>query len=371
MFLVFTGLTYGQFIELWKCGYVSFHEDKVTSFPECEPCDLKALRICFDSGATLFCFRKLFVFIRLWRCVHGPNFKELAEICTKLNLFEQQILNDDFIRQLAAFIMLHEHLKTRKHLLALWAAKGTPAWHEALEVLLQHVEQYAKTRYSCHSRGVGFRKDLKDNIHQLSILAGFTQVDSWDAKPTSTLRFVEVLTKVYSSNFTISEILFLFTVKHHRDGDDPFPLPDRLESDIDPLQLPERHSVWGLREGLMKMDLEPGASEAWTWDRIESTLHDLGYESVAIQKLKLFFESGKFSTNLKETTSSMWNSNGPFRYESGQLSVDLPLSDDSVLDKLRTTRQLTNEEINAVQDLYFAPRAVLAPFCRHVRQFSP
>ena len=369
VFLEFTGLTYGQFIELWKCGYVSFHEDKVSSFPECEPCDLKASRIRFDSAATLFCFRKLFVFIRLWRCIRGPTFKELAEICIKLNLFEQQILNDDFIRQLAAFLMLHEHLKIRKHLLALWAAKGTPAWHEALEVLLQHVELYAKTRYSCHSRGVGFRKDLKDNIHQLSILAGFTQVDSWDAKPTSALRFMEALTKVYSSNFTIDEILFLFSVKQHRDGDDPFSLPDRSESDIDPLQLPERHSVWGLRAGLMKMDIEPGASEAWTWDRIDSTLHDLGYESVAIQKLKLFFESGKFTTNLKETTSSMWNSNGPFRYESSQLSIELPLSDDSVLDKLRTTRQLTDAEINAVQDLYFAPRAVLAPFAAMFANF--
>jgi hypothetical protein len=45
-------------------------------------------------------------------------------------------------------------------------------------MLVEHVETYAKARYGCHPRQKGFHKDLTDNLHQLSFLAGFTDADT-------------------------------------------------------------------------------------------------------------------------------------------------------------------------------------------------
>jgi hypothetical protein len=53
----------------------------------------------------------------------------------------------------------------------------------------------------------------------------------WTTKPTCTNRVVEVLRMICASDFTIGEIIFLFTLQEHLDGDDPFRLPLRHLND--------------------------------------------------------------------------------------------------------------------------------------------
>ena len=116
-------------------------------------------------------------------------------------------------------------------------------------------------------------KLIKDNRDPLSDLAGFdpTSPETWSARPTSTLRFAEVLTKIYVSDFTAGEILFLFTADTHLDGDDPFPMQDRNESHDSPLDLPEAehpHGLWSLRRKLLEPEVFEADEYAWTWHRI-------------------------------------------------------------------------------------------------------
>jgi hypothetical protein len=428
-FLKITGLSYREFLDLWRSNYVPFKrelskpgEKADSTFPDRELCDLGKIRILFDVSGNdvLFPLHKLFVFIRLWRCLRHANitrlsFGDLAEICDVLHLFNDKSVNGEFLRQLAAFLMLREHFhvpfKTPEskegyeqsppketRLLALWidSTSAPTGWHRAVNLLLEYVEKYAQMRYTCQLREPGFRKDLKDNLHQLSLLAGFTEGDTWFAQPTSTLRFAEVLSKVYASEFTVGEIIFLFTVNGHLQGDDPFPLPDGLESVVEPLKLPEgEHSIWKLREKLVHVKIEDDEIDSWTWLRIEAALEELGFvrpeaKNTLISLGEHFFPGAleacghpvshiarRFAVDLPttETTVSLWSADqrGPFRYDSkgaGQLWIELPLSEDSVLDKLSNTRQLNEKEIIAVQDLYFAPRSVLAPFAAIFSHFQ-
>jgi hypothetical protein len=126
-------------------------------------------------------------------------------------------------------------------------------------------------------------KLLADNLDPLSRLAGFdpaVATDTWHTQPTSTLRFAEVLLKIYASQFTVGEVLFLFTPDVHLDGDDPFPLQTDLESRDDPLDLPDddRYSLWALRRRLLEIKPDDESAAAWTWLRIVAVLRDeLGY----------------------------------------------------------------------------------------------
>ena len=86
---------------------------------------------------------------------------------------------------------------------------------------------------------------------------------------------------------------------------------------------------------------------------------------------------------IKSTSTKLWSSDPcwPFHYDAaatnldtpdfvGQLWIQLPLKDRAVSRKLRACRQLNNAEIRAVQNLYFAPRAMLAPLAMIFSNFD-
>src|SRR5579862_9522888 len=118
-FLARTCLSYCEFLELWKSGFVPFYssgDERIRDFPECEPCCLDAYRIAFpgERDAAAAGLIKLAVFVRLWRilkreCCDGYSFDELRDICDVLQLFKGGALNPDFIRQLAALKLLCDH----------------------------------------------------------------------------------------------------------------------------------------------------------------------------------------------------------------------------------------------------------------------
>jgi hypothetical protein len=432
-FLARTGLTYCQFLELYRARFVVFrrfavvHEGESLEFPECLPCCAGDLRISFEQE-PLGALRKLAVFIRLWRRLQelpGPkiSFAQLRDLCDVLHLFDSAgTIHPDFLRQLAALLMLGGDLRLplqddgaaalagatgadRTHLLALWVGPTAAKWDWAVNLLLDRIEDYAEARHGCLSTGPEFLKLIAGNLDPLSRLAGFdpaTTTDTWHARPASTLRFVEVLSKIYASDFTVGEILFLFTAGDHLVGDDPFPLPDPNEALDQPLDLPdeeERHGLWALRRKLLHVHGDGEEAEEWSWPRIEASLrHDFGFVPPAGDPDPLvalgehFFPSilehhghpvdaakRRYAVDLDpaKTTPAMWNTppDGPFRYQAidsthGRLWARLPLRDEAVAGKLSEIRQLGPEEEAAVRELYFAPRAALASFALLFHNFG-
>ena len=427
-FLRRTGLTYPEFLEVWRSGYVKFERhSENTQFPDCEPCNLKNIDLTFgDHDDYLFRLRKLVTFIRLYRSLkncRAPQltFMQLSDICRSQKMFIDDTINSEFIRQLAAILVLRyyfgvplsksgilttDHIslspKKRTPILSLWAVhpsipSAERQWAET--VLLDQVEDFARHRYSCPSRGHGFKRELYDNLDRLAYLTGFTDRDSWCAKPTNTLRFVEVLSKIYASKFTIGEILFLFTTERHLQGDDPLPLPDPTEVEFDPLgslQYPE-HDLWSLRKKLLSVEIGDDEFEGWTWKRIVKAFQELGYprhlKPSPLRYLGEHFfpkileseygkyipkEKRRFTVDLpaSKTSIGMWNAphHGPFHYnlhqEPEELWIDLPLRNADVLKFLGRTRQLNTDEIVAVRELYFAPRALLAPYASMFSNFN-
>ncbi|GCE06809.1 neuraminidase-like domain-containing protein [Dictyobacter aurantiacus] len=420
-FLKRTCLTYCEFLELWRSGFVKFQcshgrrEGEGGAFPDCEPCCLDQYSIQFeDPEAPEEALKRLVVFIRLWRKLQQVknarySFARLCDICTVLNLFNSGSINPDFIRQLAAFQMLRDNLGLRlagvtgsqpgaigvdrTPLLALWVGESAGnAWQWAVEHLLDRVQHYARTRHQCGSRPAHFIKLLAENLDPLSLLAGFDptrSADTWHALPTHTLRFAEVLSKIYASEFSVGEILYLFTANNHLDGDDPFPLPDDNEALDSPLEFPDdeaKYSLWALRRELLAVSIPKEEAERWTWRHIEWSLrHEFGYESAGGADLLLsigehFFphilaacgnhvdtKQRQYRVQLaaSSTNATMWNTpDSPFHYDTSaqELWIRLPLMDEEVFEKLSHIRQLNQEEQDAVQSLYFAPRADLAAF---------
>ncbi len=425
-FLARTGLSYCEFLALWRSGFVAFQravpEGAAPDFPDCEPCCLDDLRIRFtdpaDEQDPRAALRKLIVFVRLWRrlgegAAPGITFAMLRDVCEVLRLFNGSAINADFCRQLAALLILHAELclslvrtyradaaspAERVPLLGLWATEPPAAG--AVQLVLDRIGALARARYSCGDREPRFAKALAENLTVLSRLAGFdpdTAGDTWYALPTHTLRFVEVLGKIYASDFTVGEIMWLFTVEEHRDGDDPFALQDRNESADDPLSLPEpagstgcdeAQTLWALRRSLLAVRGCEEDAEAWTWPRMTATLRDeFGYVPAstgpdAWQALGEHFfptvlercgcpvdvRGRQYRTPLAvaDTSPLMWRrpEEGPFGYDSTaqELWTSLPVSDTEVIEELSHLRPLREAERVAVRNLYFAPRAALAPF---------
>ncbi|MEA2343066.1 MAG: hypothetical protein QOF63_1235, partial [Thermoanaerobaculia bacterium] len=419
-FLTRTGLSYCEFLELWQSGYVPFSAAGTErGFPDCEPCCPENLRIRFDTQDVAEPLRRLAVFIRLWRTLQGVagakySFRELCDICLVLELFlPNGSVNPDFIRQLAAFQMLRDDFSlelgvrrnapsgatgaNRTALLALWVGPNSPNWSWALEHLLDGIEDVAGERHDCE-REAEFMKVIAANLDALSSLVGFDPAGSatWHAHPASTLRFSEVLLKIYLSDFTVGEILFLFTVDPHFDGDDPFPQEDDNESLDSPLNLPEdadKYSLWELRKNLRDLHTEDEECRKWTWQHIVNSLRDeFGYVSSGapdrLQSLGEHFfpevlsrhgygappSNRRYSTPLAGSNAAMWNTppDGPFHYDAAaqELSIALPLRDEAVVRKLNHNRQLTQVEQDAVAQLYFSPRADLAPFAMIFENFT-
>jgi hypothetical protein len=420
-FLERTGLEYCEFLELWHSGFIVFRRaGKSRKFPDCEPCCLDDFVIKFGQGQDpLVALRKLAMFIRLWRrlqTVSEPTitFAQLRDISDVLKLFKNDKINPEFIRQLAALLILRDRFclpladredespdatgADRTHLLALWVGHGAAKWDWAVTLLLKRLEDMADA-LALGRRGPDWVKVLADHLDPLSVLAGFDPAgDTWHAQPTSTLRFAEVLWKITLSEFTVGEVLFLFTVEPHLDGDDPFPLQPPNEARDDPLQVPddeEQFGLWALRRTLLETDADEEQAQAWTWLRIVTTLRDeLGFSAAPgadplIALGEHFFPSilrqegrpvdvltSQYRANLPAAATSplMWNTTpaGPFRYDptSQELWTQLPLRDTDVAEQLSELRALTEVEQAAARNLYFSPRAALAPFALVFENFD-
>ncbi|KAH8591200.1 hypothetical protein B0O99DRAFT_690810 [Bisporella sp. PMI_857] len=428
VFLQTTGLSYCEFIELWKCNFVPFGPQAnertgiLDTFPDCPPCCLDNIFIRLNvDGDDTQVLLQLILFIRLWRKLHHDcrlsdiSFALLADICQVLGLFDSSgAVNPDFVRQLASLLMLVHYFQLpwgfdprvtsggaqKTKLLGLWPRSPTAPTAWALDALLGCTERFARHCFECCERDADFIRILKDNLTPLSCLAGFSQTNPWYANPTSTIRFTEVLAKICASDFTVGEIIFLFTNENHLDGDDPFPLPERSESLDMPLNWPEddSHGIWELREKLLCLEIGDEHCDEWSWNKLVDTMQDLGKKDTA--SIMAFGEhffpetlerhghpvsakARRWSVPLStsQTTPMMWHAEPcwPFHYEcgeqepesleehsgavfAGQLWIQLPLRDEDVSRKMRNSRQLRDVEINAVQDLYFAPRAMIAPF---------
>ena len=237
------------------------------------------------------------------------------------------------------------------------------------------------------------------NLDPLSRLAGFdpaSATDSWHALPTHTLRFAEVLAKIYASDFSVGELIFLFTADAHLDGDDPFPLQEENEALDFPLGLPDderEHALWRLRHDMLeryrrgrktrprKRSGRGGASKP-------PCTAEFGFAPGDILALGQHFFPGvlarsgyqvspaatRFVSSLAaaSTSAPMWNTppDGPFQYDPSQqqLSARVPLTDRAVIAKLTQVHDLNPAEQQAVQDLFFQPRAMLAPLRAAVRR---
>jgi len=406
-FLQETCLDYCSFIELWKSGFVAFRSGADRSngvFPECEPCCLADLSVVVTGDEeSPEAIHRLVVFVRLWRklrdgCGRGYSFTELADICTVLPLFTGSTPNPDFVRQLAAFQMLRDDFELdlvdphdpppsgatagdRTHLLALWIGPAAAKWDWSVSTLVHGIMHHARRRFGCAPLPEQIRL-LHDNLDPLSALAGFnpaSATDTWHSAPTHTLRFADVLAKIVASDFGIGEILFLFTVDPHLDGDDPFPLQPDNEALDRPLDLPDDDEVWSLlhlRRTLLAVELDEAEIDAWGWGRIAHTLERMGFATSDILSLAAHFFPNtaggggdpRYTTPLAtgDTAPLMWNrpSGTPFHYDASTqlLWAKLPLPDRAVIDQFMHLRPLTPPEQAAVRNLYAAPRRTLAPF---------
>ena len=292
-FLQATSLTYCEFLELWRSGFLTFTEfgggyRPSQDFPDCSPCCSAKVIIQFpdvDIDEYPAQMLKLMYFIRLWRKVnHGRgrkaiSFASLADICSVLGLYDASgtHINPDIVRQIASLLMLVDRFglpwgfdrsvttlgADRTKILGLWLnpVSGSISTTWAVTQMLGSIGHYAEREYKCRRREAEFVKILKRNLDSLAALAGFTGTRAWYSQPTCTIRFVEVLVKIYTSKFTVGEILFLCTGQRHLEGDDPFPMPSASESHDAPLDLPDDDTLalWALRRKLLETNNCEGA----------------------------------------------------------------------------------------------------------------
>jgi hypothetical protein len=426
-FLRRTCLSYCDFVELWKSGFVTFSDGAVEGgdFPECEPCCLERHWLVFPStdpnnldkavGATQLSeeqsLLELAIFIRLWRklkdvCGACYTFAQLADICGVLQLFTSTGLNPDFIRQLAALQMLRDQFKLplmnakdrpaanatgadRTQMLALWVGESAAQWPWAVRQLIDGVERLARCGSRCEHRSPEFARWMESNLDDLSGLAGFdpaSATDTWQSVPTHTLRFAEVLAKIFGSYYKHDELFYLFTTGALAEAGHVFPSQDDDDALESPLSLPEdehRHSLGKLRHKLLEVCISEEQEHDWSWRRIDESLREeFGYAAAEVLAFGRHFFPGtlqsagyvadaqqrRYSSSLPtaNTTPAMWSTphDGPFQYDAtaGTLSFQLPLRDEAVTDQLERVQQLNANEQTAVQDLYYQPRAMLAGF---------
>ena len=265
-----------------------------------------------------------------------------------------------------------------------------------------------------------------DALSKLAGFDPASATDNWHALPTHTLRFAELLAKLTASRFEIAEVLYLFTVDSPPDCDDIFRLQEESEALERPLDLPDddcEFSLWRLRRELLdasevplsagaelriSIEAEEGAGprrethrekhhenwrleakisedcpDEWDWRRVASVLQEeLGFASNDVLDFGRHFfpnilekagyhvdsAASRFVSNLPaaKTTPATWTApgEGPFQYDAsaGQLWIRIPFSDHAVIAQLTRLPVLNADEQNAVQDLYFQPRAMLALF---------
>jgi len=416
--------------------------DPLNGFDPCEPCCLADVLVAFsidddpavdDAEQVASAKKRLKLFVWLWRKFRDLrnifelpfpqySFNDLSDICLVLESVTGAIPNDDFVRQFAALQMFRDDYRLpildsaetagrpagadRSTLLAFWV-NGHARFDWAVGQLLDSIQDLSiqccdcGCAKGCHKccRKPEFLKLLadKDVLDRIATVAGLADVNGgrvWDTKPTYTLRFAEILTKIYRSNFSVAELLFLFTNGENLRGTDPFPLQPDNEAMDRPFGSPddqETGSLRDLRQAVCGVCVSDEDAKTWTWQKISSTLRDeFGLEGQAKDDWDSFgqhffpAESGASESRYSEplikidTTPRMWDmpSEGPFLYDAeavnindpddgdtkGQLHVSLPLSDKDVLDRLNRLRQLEPLEVEAVRNLYFKPRIDLARF---------
>ena len=298
VFLQRTGLTYCELVELQGSGYLPFTVTTAASshdatqaggsLPGCEPCCLEDLRLVLpgstdenDQGQLADLYR-LIVFIRLWRRLRERawcelTFAELAQVSTALGLFGSEptetAVNPDFLRQLAALLMLRDDFGTDPAgLLALWAVPPAAGWAQAVQLLLHGVGRHARSRWSCAERGPSSpRSSPRTSI----------RCPGWPGSTRTPRRHLACAAHPYAAfrrgarqdlrlRLHRGEILFLFSTLDHLDGDDPFPLRTRTSppttrwaAQADPAG-DGPHSLWSLRRELLavELDAEPRGSGA-------------------------------------------------------------------------------------------------------------
>lgn len=417
VFMQTMGITYCEFLELQRSGIVAFGPGTESErYPECLPCCDSDLLISFGCETSPAAgLVQLAVFIRLYRHLKrarpcdGITMEILAKICHVLGLFTNANVNPDFLTQLASLLLLKEiwdppwaclinpvSTNPTNQCVSIWSgsAPDTLGFQLAVKALLESIEERAIRHYYCEKRSAAWHKITAANLDSLAALTGFVQ-DTWYSKPTCTIRFIEILTKLYASPFTVGEILFLFTTKEHVRGDDPFPWTEPEESFDDPLNVPEddeKYGLWDLRRKLLQVEVCDDELEQWTWQRIKAVLHEMGYEDHGEQYSLTYFSEHYFPETLaksgipvapqhrlfevqmnKSPSPHIWhplNACSPFTYwpngadseEKAILSTKLPLRNQEVLHILRDIRQLNTSEAAAVRALYLMPRAALAPF---------
>ncbi len=410
VFLDRTCLSYCEFLELWKSGFVGFdiRHRRERSLPDCEPCCLDEFFITFtDPADPVAALKLLNAFIRLWRRLkaqgHPVTFAELADIADVLGMFNGTTANADFIRQLAALLLLRADFSLpltdgstpapgatraeRTHVLAFWVP-GSSKFDWAVEKLLYAIQKYAMASFDCACRPPEFLKLLQDNFDALSLMAGFDPANpaaTWSANPACTLTFAEVLAKIYASDFQVGELLFLFTTDPQLQGGEPFPLQTANEARDLPFDLPdddEGNSLFALRDRLLAVEAGDGAT--LTWAAMEAVLAtrfampmppastrwlNFGQHFfpgiLAAEGLPVTAADRRYDEPLAATSTPMWNTGGgPFRHDpaAGTLSLEVGFTDAAVIAKLARIRQLSAQERDAVSTLYYRPRADLVFF---------
>ena len=412
-FLSRTGLCYSDFLNLSKSGFVTL-PNSGGAFPEKEPHNLSSITISGFGGNNVV-LRKLKIFISLWQKLQKVNnaqysFEELRDIAEVLQLYNGNTINPDFIRQLAAFQMMRDDFDLdllaaeenptssligadRLQLLALWAGNTHANHKKAIDYLLAQIKVYGEEKLGCPDKP-DVIKVLSKNLDALSELANFIPDNpdyTWHRKPSHTIRFVEVLCKIYASNWDVEEILFLFHASPNGNlgGEDPFLMQSKNEAHKCPFDLPEcsDFSLEELRQKLLDVKFEDMEDVAWDeclWKDIKKILKEEFCFTAADDFLNTFcehfFPSGSkgdgcedtintqkwYCTQLQESNASQWEApiGSPFFYDdkdvgNKQLCFILPLSNEEVVKRIYSEK-LKPLEREAVRELYFQPRNELA-----------
>ena len=207
---------------------------------------------------------------------------------------------------------------------------------------------------------------VASRITSSRLLAGFNPgvtADTWNNRPTCTLRFAEVLAKIRASDFCVEELLYLFNGDQPDGCQGPLALQDPDAAIHDPLDLPEgddQHSLWRLREALLSVRVSEEEACRWTWPEFVAELRGkFGYAlsngqdpwlSVGqhffpgvLEASGFFSVSGaqrQYRTGPTGSNPTNWNTSpgGPFQYDSSTstpaLWTQLPLRDEAVVAKL-------------------------------------
>ena len=270
-------------------------------------------------------------------------------------------------------------------------------WEIALAYFVEKIVEKCnegKAPEAC--RSPQFIKLLVDHIDMLALLAGFRSDDDecyrWYHQFTNIIRFAQVLCRICDSNFTVGQLQFIFTADGQLVGDDPYPQQTLNEAQECPFNLPDNVAEFdleSLREKLLNIELDQSEIDSWTWQKIEAHLSaDFGYTGTGFLDMGKHFFPTMLETlgytisnadlqfqevlNQNDTAQLMWNTGDvqPFFYMPGFLTCKIPLKSSEVIQKLQTIRQLNGFEETAVQNLFFAPRQVLAPFAAFFDNFT-